>query len=142
MEEEDQSGLAMTIVIAAIVILSLANTVVGILTYRKIQDQTTQSGTVAATTIVAPSSGATLSGLVTRGVRPIGQDVVGVDVLATGGALHGTNIGTAVLSVDGWLVKWSTGTVANGTYTLTSAGYNRSGQTDKSFPITVHVDNS
>jgi hypothetical protein len=57
------------------------------------------------------------------------------------GALHSINIGTAVLSLDGWQVKWATNTVANGTYTLRSAGYNSAGQTDQSFPITVHVEN-
>jgi hypothetical protein len=141
--EQDESGLATTIAIAAIVILSLANTALGILTYRKVQSGTTQSptATAAVTTIVAPSSGATLSGIVAIGVRPIGQNVVGVDVLATGGALHDTNIGTATISLDGWSVKWATTTVANGTYTLASAGYNSAGQADQSFTITVHVEN-
>ena len=131
----------MTVVITAIVLLGLASTIVGILTYRKIDAKPTQPAAVPATSIVAPSSGATLSGRVTIAVRPIGQNVAGVDVLATGGALHGTNIGAAVLSLDGWEVHWATNTVANGTYTLRSAGYNSTGQTDQSFPITVHVEN-
>jgi hypothetical protein len=138
---EREESLGMTIAIAAIVLLGLASTVVGILTYRKIQDKPTQTVTAAVTSIVAPSSGATLSGRVSVAVRPIGQNVVGVDVLATGGALHSINIGTAVLRLDGWEVEWATNTVANGTYTLRSAGYNSAGQSDQSFPITVHVKN-
>jgi hypothetical protein len=139
---EREESLATTVAITAIILLSLASTVVGILTYRKIEQRPTQTATAAVTTIVSPSSGATLSGRTIIAVRPIGQNVSQVDVLATGGTLHSTNIGSATLSLDGWQVKWDTTTVANGAYTLTSAGYNSSGQTDQSFPITVHVKNS
>jgi hypothetical protein len=139
--ERDRTRLAIAVAVIAILLLGLASTVLGILTLRKIPDNTTQGGTAAVTTIITPTSGATLSGLVTIDVRPIGQNVVGVDILATGGGLHDTNIGTATLSLVGWQLNWSTNSVANGTYTLVSVGYNSTGQTDRSFSITVTVKN-
>jgi len=139
--ERDRSRLAITVAVVAILLVGITSTVLGILTLNKVQGITAPSGTVPATTIIAPTSGSTLSRLVTIDARPIGPAVVGVDVLATGGTLHDTNIGTATLSLVGWQLKWATNTVANGTYSLVSVGYNSSGQTDRSFAITVTVKN-
>jgi hypothetical protein len=137
----DQSRLAITVAVVAVLALGLATTGLGIATLHKVDALGAPSGPVPATTIVTPTTGATLSGSELLDVRPINSSVVAVDMLGTGGTLHDTKIGTTSLSLVGWELMWNTTTVANGTYTLVSVGYSGTGQSDRSFSITVTVKN-
>jgi len=59
----------------------------------------------------------------------------------TGASGHAEVIATGQSSLVGWLARWNTTTVANGTYTLRSVVYDASGRSSQSNSITVTVSN-
>jgi hypothetical protein len=95
------------------------------------------------TTVLVPSNGETLSGsaAVLDASATGMSDVTRVQFVATGGSLSDQVVGTATLTLFGWIALWNTTGVANGTYTLESVATEVGGTTATSPPITVTVQN-
>jgi hypothetical protein len=64
-----------------------------------------------------------------------------VEVRATGGAFSDTPIGTARITLFGWLYQWDTASVPNGTYILTSVAFDLAGNPGTSAGMSVTVQN-
>ena len=94
-----------------------------------------------STTVIIPSDNATVSGTsqILDVLAPSG--VTQVQYELTGGTLTDSVIATATPTIFGWLARWNTTTVANGTYTLQSVA-SSGGLTGTSPGITVMVDNA
>jgi hypothetical protein len=93
-----------------------------------------------STFVAIPSNNATVSG--TSQILDAGASsgVTQVQYEITGGTLTDSVIATATPTIYGWLAKWNTTTVANGTYTLQSvATANEVNGT--SAPISIAVNN-
>ena len=73
-----------------------------------------------STKVVVPSNGATISGTTTFSASATGSGITSVEFRLTGGSLSNALLGTATSSPYGWILTWNSGSVANGTYTLTS----------------------
>ena len=96
--------------------------------------------TPPATAVVLPSSNATVSGsAVLDAVASPGTTAVRYQV--TGGALSNAVIATATPTLYGWVAKWNTTTVPNGTYTLQSVATS-GGLTGTSPGTTITVNNA
>ena len=95
------------------------------------------------TQVLVPPSGGTLSGSTAILDASAGgtSDVTGVQFVVTGGDLSDQVVGTATLTVDGWIAAWNTTTVANGAYTLQSVATEVGGTTATSPEIPVTVSN-
>ena len=95
------------------------------------------------TTVLVPSpSGATLSGtavLDATAADPGG--VAKVQFALTGGTLNQTVVGTAVLTLYGYVFQLNTTTVPNGSYTLQSVASDTAGNTGYSTGVPVTIDN-
>ena len=129
---------SMTVAVIASLLLGLAATGLGIEALRKINNI---KATEAAVSIITPVSGATISGVVGLGAKPIGPNVTAADFLATGGPYHDVKIGTGNRSVVGWVAAWQTTSVPNGTYEISSVGYDAAGHSSRSASVTVKVEN-
>ena len=83
------------------------------------------------TQVLVPSAGATLSGTaVVLDASAAGDaHISGVQFVVTGGSLSDKVVGTAVLTLYGWIAQWNTTTVTNGTYTLQSVATETGGTT-------------
>jgi hypothetical protein len=127
-----------TIAVVASLLLGLAATGLGIDALRKIGNGNASD---PATSIALPTSGATLSGLAGLSALPIGPNVTAVDFLATGGSYHDTKIAAGGFTRFGWASAWRTTNVPNGTYEITSVGYNAAGQSTSSASVSVKVKN-
>jgi YD repeat-containing protein len=127
-----------TIAVVATLLLGLAALGLGIDALHKIDKI---NSTVPATSIVAPSGGATISGVVGLDATSIGPKVTAVEFLATGGSYHDAKIATGGGSPVGWVSQWKTTSVRNGTYEITSVGYDAAGQSSRSTSVTVKVLN-
>jgi hypothetical protein len=133
---------SITVAVIASLLLGLAATGLGIETLHKIDNiNNINKGTEPAVTVVTPISGATISGIVGLSAKSIGPNVTAVDFVATGGPYQDVKIATGALSLVGWISDWQTKTVPNGTYRISSIGYNVSGQSSGSASITVKVKN-
>jgi hypothetical protein len=130
-----------TILVAVSLLLGLAATGIGIEALRRTHKNNT-SGSVPATMMLLPTSGTTISGTVDLAAGPINNTVTAVAFLATGGALHDAQIGSGAFSAAGWVTEWNTTNVLNGTYVISSQGYNAAGQSSRSASITLKVKNS
>ena len=69
-----------------------------------------------------------------------------VEFYLTGASQHDTLIGTATRTIHGarrlgWIIRWNTTTVANGTYPLQSVAYDVAGRSGHSNGITITVKN-
>jgi hypothetical protein len=93
-------------------------------------------------TVLLPSSGASVSGTSSVLDASATSNVSGVTYELSGGALSGQVIATGTPTVYGWLAKWNTTTVPNGTYSLQSEASYVGGVTGTSPPITINVNNS
>ncbi len=95
------------------------------------------------TTVLVPSSGATLSGSAAVLDASAGgtSDVTSVQFEVSGGSLSDHVVGTATLTLYGWIAEWNTTTVADGTYTLNSVATEVGGTTATSPGITITVAN-
>jgi hypothetical protein len=94
------------------------------------------------TRVLRPSNGAKVSGttaLAARGTAYL--RVTHVDFLLTDGSNRSTLIADGSLTLFGWLAKWNTTSVANGTYSLRSIAYDASGGTSLSKSITITIAN-
>ena len=94
------------------------------------------------TRIVVPSNGANIAGApyldAAAGDSP---GVTKVQFELTGGTLSQAVIATATPTLFGWLAKWNTTTVPNGTYHLQSVATDANNNTDTSSPIAITVNN-
>lgn len=96
--------------------------------------------TVASTAVGLPTNGATLSGttLLDASATP---GATQVQFELTGGSLNQAVIGTATPTLFGWLVKWDSTSVPNGTYTLQSVASYAGGVSATSTGVSVTVGN-
>jgi hypothetical protein len=94
----------------------------------------------ATTKVIAPSNGATLSG--TTGLAATAPYATSVEFWLLGGSYgyFGHLVGTATPTLYGWLDRWNTKTVANGSYVLQSEALNSSGHAF-SPGVTITVSN-
>ena len=92
--------------------------------------------------LIPSSSGATLSGnaLVDATAADAGG-VAKVQFALTGGSLNQTVVGTAVLTLYGYLFELNTTTVPNGSYTLQSVASDSAGNTGYSAGVPVTIAN-
>jgi Bacterial Ig domain/Pentapeptide repeats (8 copies)/HYR domain len=94
------------------------------------------------TSVLVPSNGAVLAGapyLDAAASSPVG--VTNVVFELSGNGLTDQVIGTATPTLFGWVAKWNTTSVANGTYSLQSVATDTEGFQTTSAPITVTVNN-
>lgn len=93
-----------------------------------------------STFVGIPSNNAIVSG--TSQVLDAGASsgVTRVQYEISGGTLTDSAIATATPTIYGWLAKWNTTTVANGTYTLQSVATSN-GVSGTSAPVTISVTN-
>ena len=94
----------------------------------------------ASTNVLVPSSGATLSG--SRYLDASASNATSVEFVLFGGTygLSGYLVGTATLTIYGWLDNWNTTTVPNGSYVLLSYASGPGGSTASS-AVSVTVNN-
>ena len=98
--------------------------------------------TALRTSMVIPSSRTSLVG--TKWLDAVASDLSGVSKVEfrlAGSSQHEALIGIGRPSVDGWLLLWNTGTIANGTYTLQSIAYGPDGKSSQSRGVTITVAN-
>lgn len=93
------------------------------------------------TTVGIPSNNATVSSTAQVLDAAASSGVTLVQYEITGGNLTDSVIATATPTIYGWLAKWNTTTVPNGTYTLQSVATSN-GVTGTSAPVTIVVDNA
>ena len=95
-----------------------------------------------STKVVLPVSGTAESGTVPLdATTKAALGVSKVEFELTGASGHPEVIATGQSSLVGWLARWNTTTVVNGTYTLQSVVYDASGRSSQSNSITVTVSN-
>jgi len=96
------------------------------------------------TQVLVPVSGASLTGpsAVLDASAAGTADITGVQFLVSGGSLSDDVVGTATLTLYGWIVLWDTTSVPNGAYTLESVATEAGGTTATSTGVTVTVGNS
>jgi len=95
------------------------------------------------TFIGLPSDGAVVAGTtyLDAGAGD-GPGVTKVVFELSGGTLSNQVIGTATGTLYGWILKWDTTTIPNGTYSLAAVATDAAGNTDTSSPITITVNNA
>jgi hypothetical protein len=94
------------------------------------------------TSVVLPSNGASVAA--STSLDALASDygtLTKVEFHLTGGALNKALIATATPTIYGWLAKWNTTTVPNGTYVLQSEAYDVAGLSAYSTGVTVTVNN-
>ena len=99
----------------------------------------------ATTTVLLPSSpGAAVGGssAVLDATASASAGVASVQFTLTGGPDNHTVLGTATLTIYGYLFAWNTKTVPDGTYTLQSLVTDGLGHTASSTGVSVTVDNT
>jgi hypothetical protein len=106
----------------------------------------TVDNTPPTTAVIIPSSnGTTVSGtaatLDATASASYGVGITKVQFVLTGGAYNKTVIGTAGLTLYGYLYGWNTTTVPDGTYTVQSLATDGAGNTTYSAPVTLKVGN-
>ena len=100
----------------------------------------TVTNPLPATAVLIPSKGATLSGTAAL-LDASGTNATSVEFFIAGGAYgYGTEIGTATLTLYGWLDSWNTESVPNGSYVLLSEATGPGGSTFSS-GVTITVKN-
>jgi hypothetical protein len=94
------------------------------------------------THMVKPTNGTTLSGstFLDSTVTDL-YKVTKVEYYITGGSQHATSVGTAGLTIAGWVARWNTTTVPNGTYALKSVAFDTGGRSGHGPAVTITVDN-
>ena len=98
-------------------------------------NNSTADTTAPATSITSPAAGAAVSGSVT--IAASASDNVGVSKVEfyVNGALKGT------VTASPYSYSWSTTSVANGAYSLTSKAYDAAGNVSQSPAVSVNVNN-
>ena len=94
------------------------------------------------TGMVRPANGAKVSGTTLLDATATGfYRVTKVEFRLTGGSHHDTLIAGGYRTLYGWLAKWNTTSVANGTYSVQSIAYDATGVSRLSSSITITVKN-
>ena len=100
----------------------------------------TVSNQPPATAVLIPSKGATLSGTAAT-LDASGTNATSVEFWIAGGPYgYGQEIGTATLTLYGWLDSWNTASVPNGSYALLSEATGPGGSTFSS-GVSITVKN-
>ena len=96
------------------------------------------------TAVLVPSNGATLSGssAVLDASASGVSDVTGVQFVVSGGSITDEVVGTADPTLYGWIARWDTTKVPNGSYTLHSVATEVGGTMATSTGTTVTVKNA
>jgi hypothetical protein len=100
--------------------------------------------TPPTTAVLIPSTGASLSGtsaILDASASAYGVGITNVQFVLTGGSYNQSVIGTAELTLYGYIALWNTTTVPDGTYTLQSLATDAASNTAYSPGITVTVNN-
>jgi hypothetical protein len=93
--------------------------------------------------LIIPANGASVSGATLLDASAIDNiRVTKVEFLLGGPNSHDTLIGLGKQTLYGWLFKWNTTTVANGSYTLESVAYDAASKKARSKAVSVIVRNS
>ena len=93
-----------------------------------------------STFVAIPSNNATVSGISQILDAGASSGVTQVQYEITGGTLTDSVIATGTPTIYGWLAKWNTTAVANGTYTLQSVATSN-GVSGTSAPVTITANN-
>ncbi len=97
-----------------------------------VQDQRLGITPSLLTRVLVPVDGARLSGTAVLDAYTASDTNVTVQFRVSGGSLHDALVGVGRQTIDGWIARWDTRTVANGGYLLQSvlvrAGHARSPQ--------------
>ena len=93
------------------------------------------------TAVLIPSGGATQSGTAALLDASASANVTTVRFQLSGGTLSDDVITEGVPTIYGWLGRWDTTNVPNGTYTLTSSAFYADGVGGTSLPVSITVDN-
>ena len=106
----------------------------------------TVDNTPPTTAVLVPANGAAVSGTSATLDASAGASnkvgIAGVQFVLTGGSYSKTVIGTATLTLYGYVYSWNTTTVPSGTYTLQSLATDGAGNTAYSAGISIVVDNT
>lgn len=99
--------------------------------------------TPPTTKVTIPSGPTTLKGsaILDAVASDSADGVNNVEFHISGGSISDTRIAFATPTYYGWLARWDTTTVPNGTYSLQSVAYDYTGNSAKSTPVTVTVSN-
>jgi hypothetical protein len=103
-----------------------------------------QSTKLPMTAVIAPSGGSTLRGSTILDAFAFVQHrdtSVVMKFVLTGGSLFHTVLGVASSSGYGFVLRWNSTSVPNGTYALQSRVTDAAGNTNLSPPVTVAVEN-
>lgn len=134
-----------TVAVFVSLLIGLAAAGIGLLDLHKINKINghiaSVSFSVPATSITTPTTGQTISGAVLLVARPLGNDVTGVQFVATGGSSHSVLIANGAEFIAGWGANWNSAKLPNGTYQISSIGYNTAGRSSQSPAVTVRVQN-
>jgi hypothetical protein len=143
--------MSITVAVIASLLIGVAALVISIVNWNRVDDATSSfnaalkvnavNNAVPATTMAAPTNGATVSGVVNLDARPIGSSVKSVDFVANGGTAHNVNVGAGSPTLIGWILRWRSTSLPNGTYEISSVGYNANGRSSRSASVTVTVKN-
>jgi hypothetical protein len=94
------------------------------------------------TRMLVPSDGATVQGLqVLDAAAGDGPGIASVTFELSGNGLTNQVVATGTPTIYGYLAKWNTTSVPNGTYSLQSVATDKAANTDTSAPITITVTN-
>lgn len=94
------------------------------------------------TKVLSPTNDARLSGAELLDAAATDDvDLTKVEFLLTGGSEHSELIAVARPTFFGWVAKWNTASVANGTYTVQSVAYDSAGSKSQSKGVTITVNN-
>jgi hypothetical protein len=96
---------------------------------------------IPSTTVLLPANGATVSGSAVLDATA-SSGVTSVLYEITGGSLSQAVIATATPTLYGWLAKWDSTYVPNGTYTLQSVATYPNGVSGTSTAVTITVNNA
>jgi hypothetical protein len=91
--------------------------------------------------VLIPSTGASVSGTSSVLDASASPSYATVTFELSGGTLSNEVIATAAPTYYGWLAKWNTTTVPNGTYSLVSVAAYPNGVNTPSAPVSISVDN-
>jgi hypothetical protein len=137
--------MSMTVAVIVSFLIGLAAAGLGLWDLHKINKTNGQissiDSSVPAMSMITPSTGQTLSGIVGLDAGSLGGHITGAQFLATGGSSHNVSIANAVASIDGWAARWNSASLPNGTYQISSVGYNASGRSSRSPAVTVSIQN-
>ena len=93
--------------------------------------------------VILPHNGSTVHGKqVLDVVASDWYDVTRVDYVLGGPGREDTTVATGSRTTDGWLSRWNTSTVPNGSYTITATVHDSAGRSVGTPPVAVRVENA